>query len=276
MPRSASYLSRLVTADEPPGRARAPYRRGWGARGVPADEMPPSSREQSDSPTTSFGREPAASRPSAPPTDAAQAKPNTAPRTIGDVNGSRKVRQAPRRPPPAAAAERHSPPTAQRPAATPPATPGAAERATPDPAIGRATARRRIGRAGEKTGPVPVIPAAATRPAEPTEGRGGARVPRPAARESAQAGVPPRARVVQPAAQVTASLPRAGADRRARSATPPVAVPAIRIGTIDVHVAAPPVPAPVAHLAPSLVASRSPADSERLSRPAAVFGLAQG
>jgi hypothetical protein len=56
-----------------------------------------------------------------------------------------------------------------------------------------------------------------------------------------------------------------------------VARPAIHIGTIDVHVAAAAVSAPVA-IRPAPVSTKTPAATPvpRLSRPAAIFGLAQG
>ena len=272
MPRSTSYLSRLVAADEPPGRARAPYRRGWGVRGVIADDgMPPSLA----TPAPPAGRNPSAPQPDTATTDRAGEKRDSAPRHTGDGDGHVScpaLRAVPPRPAPPST----SPPSVPPPAAAPPARRRPVERTAPSSAAEQATALARVGPASERAAPMPVPSAAPARPAEPTPADRDARAARRSPRESAVAVMPERARPARPTAQVAASLPRATADRRARAAAQPAAAPSIRIGTIDVHVAAPPTLAQAAHLLPPRVASPSPAETERLSRPAAVFGLAQG
>jgi hypothetical protein len=53
--------------------------------------------------------------------------------------------------------------------------------------------------------------------------------------------------------------------------------PLLHIGTIDVHVAAPPAPTPPQPApVPQPAAAAPAAPAERLSRPAPIFGLAQG
>jgi hypothetical protein len=273
VPRSASYLSRLVTADEPPGRARAPYRRGWGVRGVIVDDGMPSGLA---TPAPPVGRNPSAPQPDTASTDRAGEKRDSAPRPTGDGDGHvpavspRSPQRHPRPAPPST-----SPPSVP-PVATPPARRRPVERTAPSSAAERATARTRGGPASERAAPMPAVPAAPARPADPTTADRDARAARRSPRESAVAVMPERVRPARPTAQVAASLPRTTADRRARAAAQPAAAPSIRIGTIDVHVTAPPTLAQPAHLLPPRIASPSPAETERLSRPAAVFGLAQG
>lgn len=275
MPRSTRYLSRLVTADEPPGHARAPYRRGWGVRGVMADDRMPSNL----APAPVAGRNPTASPPDTTSIDRSGEKRGPAPRTARDVAGDGPVPAAPRRSPQRplpSAGQSAFPPSVPPPTAAPPARRPTAERTAPVFATDRA-ARARVGPASESGTPTPAASAASARAAEPTQGDRDAPAPRPLSPESAVAVImPARARPVQRTAQVAASLPRAAADRRARSAPQPAAVPSIRIGTIDVHVAAPPALAQEAHLLLPRVAATGPGDTERLSRPAAVFGIAQG
>jgi hypothetical protein len=274
VPRSTSYLSRLVTADEPPGRARAPYRRGWGVRGVIADDGTPSTLA---APATPVGRNPSAPQPDTASTDRAGEKRDSTPRDTGDRDGHVRAsspRSAQLNPQPATPST--SPPSVQPPTATPPARRRTVERPAPSSAAERATSRAPVGPVSERAAPMQAAPAAPARPAEPTPADRDARAARRSPRESAVAVMPERARPARPTAQVAASLPRATADRRARAAAQPAAAPSIRIGTIDVHVTAPPTLAQSAHLLPPRVAPPSPAESERLSRPAAVFGLAQG
>ena len=279
MPRSTGYLGRLVAADEPPARVRAPYRRGWGARAVLPDEATRWSRdhESAETPAPATAPPPATSRPILPESQSkrgsdAPQQPSDAvreDRATGPARGSEPVstRSAIDRTAAPRATEQPVPamPVLRRHPSQPPA-PAAAAR----PPVPEATRRT-----GERGGLLPLARDMPTRAADPTLAGQGARAPRASSLEPL-ASTLRRARPVQATAALAATVPRAAADRRARAAQF-TGLPSIRIGTIDVHVAAPsPALAPAAELVRPQAKPPAPDATERLSRPAAVFGLAQG
>lgn len=259
---SAGYLERLIAGAEGRSAVRAPYRRAWGPSAVPMLERPgastpePSRRssEQRDRP----GHEPVPATPS-------PVRPGPPP--VERPPGPRAAAEPPTAPPPASAGTPQA-------AAEPPSPRTEADRSLPVTVPHPRTVERAVRRSKPARRPVPQPPSLAT-------GRAASTVPTappapPPRRTSTSASTPRHERPRDP---VRDAIPAAATRVLAPTRRPPIARrepqsqarPLVQIGTVDVHVAAPPAP-PVPP--PPVPAATIP--SGPLSRPAPVFGLAQG
>jgi hypothetical protein len=270
--RRSGYLDRLLDVGARPrsAAARPPRQIAWGPPAVIAPEADGSAVQAARTePTARRTVRPASSRrplhPETEPAAPLAGQPVRRARAAGSQPAARAQHRAPPEPAPA------SSPAAPRPAEPPRTMPGppapATSRPPPLPLVPRPQAPE--DRAQPLAAPVPPVlerlEANSLRlPARP--GPGSARPPAaPAATRAARPAVGLTARQATPVAEV-----RKQRDEPARE-------PQVRIGTIEVTVAAPP-PLPPAPPAPAqpLPAAAVPAPVARLSRPSMSYGLGQG
>jgi hypothetical protein len=259
--RSTGYLERLIAGAEGRSAVRAPYRRAWGPSAVPMLERPEAPTPDQPSRRSSARRD----RPASEPVPATPSRARPGPPPIERPPAPSAAAEPPTPPPPASAATRQA-------AAEPPSPGTEPVRALPVTASRPRAAEHAARRSKPAPRPVPQPPSLAPERAV-TSVQAAAPAPR---RASTHASTPRQERLSDP---VRDAIPASATYVLRPPRRPPVAQrepqvqarPLVQIGTVDVHVAAP--PAPPAPPPPVPVAT---IPSAPLSRPAPVFGLAQG